>query len=72
MINDFNGANDDVTFTNSGIITATEDNAVDLSDSAVSSISHDGIIVAGGNYALLLDGLSGTSMVLSNHHGRNN
>ena len=66
MINDFNGANDDVTFTNSGIITATEDNAVDLSDSTVSSISNDGIIVAGGNYALLLDGVSGASMVLSN------
>ena len=45
MINDFNDANDDVTFTNSGIITATEDNAVDLSDSTVSSISNDGIIV---------------------------
>ena len=66
MINDFNGANDDVTFTNSGIITATEDNAVDLSDSTVSSISNDGIILAGGNYALLLDGVSGASMVLSN------
>ena len=66
MINDFNGANDDVTFTNSGIITATEDNVVDLSDSTVSSISNDGIIAAGGNYALLLDGVSGASMVLSN------
>ncbi|CAI8181111.1 MAG: Uncharacterised protein [Alphaproteobacteria bacterium] len=66
MINDFNGGNDNVTFSNSGIITTTEDNAVDLSDSTVSSISNDGIIAAGGNYALLLDGLSGTSMVLSN------
>jgi hypothetical protein len=66
MINDFNGANDDVTFTNNGTIRATEDNAVDLSDSNVSAISNDGMIVAGGNYALLLDGLSGASMALSN------
>ena len=66
VIVDFDEANDDVVFQNSGTISAVGDNAVDFSDSNVSSITNSGTISAGGNYALLLDGLSGASMVLSN------
>jgi len=62
----FNGVNDNVTFSNEGTISATQDNAVDLSNSNFSTLSNSGSITAGGNYALLLDGFSGASMVISN------
>lgn len=62
----FNGANDNVAFTNAGTIRATGDNAVDLSNSLFSSLSNSGTVSAGGNYAFLLDGFSGASMVISN------
>ena len=62
----FNGVNDNVTFSNEGTISATEDNAVDLSNSNFSTLSNSGSITAGGNYALLLDGFSSASMVISN------
>ena len=66
MLAGFNGANDNVTFSNEGSISATQDNAVDLSNSNFSTFSNSGSITAGGNYALLLDGFSGASMVISN------
>ena len=62
----FNGANDNVTFSNEGTVSALQDNAVDLSNSNFSTLSNNGSITAGGNYALLLDGFSGASMVISN------
>jgi hypothetical protein len=64
----FNGANDGVTFSNSGTISASGNNAVDLTGTSITSIQNTagGSITAGGNYALLLDGITGASMVLSN------
>lgn len=64
----FDGSNDSVTFTNSGSITAGGDNAVDFTGTNLVGITNQSgaTISAGGNYALLVDGLSGASMVVSN------
>ena len=64
----FDGSNDSVTFTNSGSITAGGDNAVDFTGTNLVGITNQSgaTISAGGNYALLVDGLTGASMALSN------
>ena len=68
VLSDFNGANDNVSFSNEGTISATQDNAVDFTGANVVSMTNQSgaTISAGGNYALLVDGLSGASMVVSN------
>ena len=66
VLSGFNGTNDNVSFSNDGTISTSQDNAVNLSNSNFSALSNKGSIAAGGNYAILLDGVVGANMAISN------